>query len=303
MKKVDYTRIYPILQPLMRINLRGTMRLAKIISGIIIPRGDEKGVIIKTLHGFYLQVDPLKDRGVERSLYYLGTYEQGTLHIIENILSPGDVFIDIGANIGLMTVFASLIVGKQGNIFSFEANPETKKILDHNLELNNISNVITSGYALGSERGEGKIYTNWHINRGGASLMKSDKSTDYFPVEIIRLDQYSKINSTRINLIKIDIEGYESEALKGCGDILKLQDAPMLIIECSNAGKDFQPEKGDIFKYLKEMNQYRFFILRKGSERISTLKEITHPSQVPHHSNIFCFLNTHLSTLPAKIFK
>lgn len=301
MEKADYTRTYRLLKPLADINIRGVRRITKIISSLLIPKGNKNGVVIKTLHGFYLCVDPLKDRGVERDLYYLGDYETGTLTIMDHILRPGNIVVDIGANIGLMTIFASVRIGKNGKVYAFEANPETKKILDSNIKLNDVSNVITSPYALGAESGQGKIYTNWHINRGGASLLKSNLSSDYFPVEIIRLDQFSGMNDLKTDLIKIDIEGYELEALKGCGAILNSPQAPMLIIECSNAGKNYQPEKGDIFQFLTSRNKYRFFVLTRGSERKSPLKEITHPRQVPHHSNIFCFLNDHLTLLPANI--
>ncbi len=247
-------------------------------------------------------VDPVKDSGVERSLYYLGTYEQGTLHIIKNILSEGNTFVDVGANIGLMTVFASLMVGKKGRIISFEANPDTKKILEYNLSLNNISNVTTSGYALGSAAGEGKIYANLHINRGSASLMKSESSSANYPVTIIRLDQYKEMDLSEIHLIKIDVEGYELEALKGSEEFLKKTNAPMLIIECSKARENYNSNADEIYDFLKKINSYSFFKLKKNKEKISELVEIKSVDELPFHDNIFCFLNKHISLLPQRIF-
>lgn len=258
---------------------------------------------MKTIHGFELLVDPVKDSGVERDLYYLGTYEQGTLNIIQKILTPGDVFVDIGANIGLMTVFASHLVGPEGKVCAFEANPETKKILDFNVNLNGITNVITSGYAVGAENGNAKIFPNWNVNRGAASLIQSGTGDDYFPVEVIRFDQFKEIDPSKVSLMKIDIEGFEFEALKGCGNIFELPYPPIIIIECSNAGNLFKPEKGDVLEYLKKMNKYHFYVLEKGSQRESSLVEIYYSKQAPAYSNIFCIPQEKIENLPKNIFK
>lgn len=302
MKKVDYSETYKLIQPLVNTNIKGSSRLARIISKLFIPKPEKNGVVIKTIYDFELLVDPVKDIGVERSLYYLGTYEQGTLHIIKNILTGGNTFVDVGANIGLMSVFASQIVGKSGRVISFEANPDTKKILEYNLSLNNIGNVTTSGFALGSENGEGKIYTNLHINRGSASLLKSENSGENYPVKIIRLDQFKEIDLSEIHLMKIDIEGYELEALKGSEEILKRINAPMLIIECSKERENYNGSADEIYHYLKKLNSYRFFKLKKSKEKISELIEIKTAGELPSHSNIFCFLEKQIAELPGSIF-
>ena len=86
-------------------------------------------MIIKTIYGFKLHIDPIYDNGVEKSIYYTGTYEAGTLFIFSKLLEKGDLFIDVGANIGLMSIYAAMKVGESGNVHAFEPDPETFKIL------------------------------------------------------------------------------------------------------------------------------------------------------------------------------
>ena len=63
---------------------------------------------------------------------------------LKNILKEGDTFVDVGANIGLMSIFSSFLVRESGKVFSFEPNPITNNILKENIELNNLSNITIS---------------------------------------------------------------------------------------------------------------------------------------------------------------
>ena len=97
---------------------------------------------LKTLHGFYLNINPAIDNGVELSLHETGTYEKGILYYLSSILKKGDCFIDVGANIGLMSIYASEFVGDKGTVLAFEAHPKTARLLEANIEMNNLSNML-----------------------------------------------------------------------------------------------------------------------------------------------------------------
>ena len=146
MKK--YTLRHSLISFMQDIDIKGIRRIAHYLPELLLPK-PVGPLILKTRYGFYLMIDPVKDNGVERSIYYTGTYEKGTLFIIGNILSEGDTFVDVGANIRLMSLFATSIVKDTGKIIAFEPNPETMRILKSNIELNNASNIETSYYALG----------------------------------------------------------------------------------------------------------------------------------------------------------
>ncbi len=283
-------------------SIKGTGRLSLFLAKLLTakPKGE---TIIKTLYNFNLKVDPFTDKGVERSLYYFGTYEEGTLQLMENLLCKGDCFVDIGANIGLMSIYSALLIGKEGNVIAFEPNPVTRKILEDNIKLNNIQNIKVEGLAISNESKLSKIYDRWDINRGGASLIKPSFETQSYEIQEIPLSEYFTENQ-KIKLIKIDVEGYELLVLKGATKLLIEDNAPILILEFSSLrdntfGRDTYP----LYSFIKELNNYRIFKSIRGKERKSKLIEIIHESQLPKHDNIYCFTKQHLTEIHTDIFK
>lgn len=284
-------------------DIRGIRKIAFYLPKLLIPK-PKQSIIMTTLYGFKLKIDPVKDKGVELSIYNSGTYEKGTLFIIDSILKKGATFLDIGANIGLMSIFTSKVVGPNGKIIAFEPNPETRKILLENIQLNNISTIEVSPYAIGSKRETGKIYDRWDSNRGSASIVPSNENTgEGYDIEIISLKEYP-FESNKIDLIKIDVEGFELEVLKGSADILSSLHPPMLIVECSsNRENTFGEDITALYNFIQQMNNYRFYKSKGTKERISKLIEIKSAENLPIHDNIYCFTNEHLKTIPKKLFK
>ncbi len=258
-------------------------------------------MIIKTLYGFKMMIDPVNDNGVERAIYYTGTYEAGTLHVFDHLLKPGDVFFDIGSNIGLMAIFAAKKTGDTGVVHSFEPEPETFKILQQNCSLNHLRNIQLNNIALGSEEREGIIYPNMDINRGASSLVRQDNSAGK-TVWISTLDQYLEKNKVHpIKLMKIDIEGYELEMLKGAAHLLRSTAAPILCVEYSEVVVHSGVVQ-DLYDFIISINQYRIFKLMKSKEDVGKLQEVFTKQEMPVHDNVFCFLPQHLSVVDPAIF-
>ncbi|MBT8220951.1 MAG: FkbM family methyltransferase [Bacteroidia bacterium] len=273
--------------------------MAKIILGK--PKND---IVVKTIYGFKLRIDPIIDNGVERSIYYYGTYEKGTLDIIGKILQKGDVFVDVGANIGLMSIYASGIVGDQGRVISFEPNPETRRILENNIALNDIQNIKVEGYALSNENKQSRIYERWDVNRGGASLIEPSSPKKSYDIHEIVFSEYFDIHDI-IKLIKIDVEGFELNVLRGAREFIKASKyPPALIVEfSSNRDNTFGSDTYPLYSFLNELKTYRFFKAIHGKERISKLIEIRDRVSIPKHDNVFCFTEEHLNNLPKNIFR
>jgi FkbM family methyltransferase len=276
---------------------KGSLLLSKLLEDILIPK-PKKEIIIQTLHGFILNINPAIDNGVEKSIYRSGTYEKGTLYIMENFLRPNDIFVDVGANIGLMSILASNLVGPNGRVLAFEPNPEIKSILDYNVNTNKLYNIRTFEVALGSKQENGKIYLKPDVNRGAASLIKPDNNSISYDIKVIRYDNQDYSFEKSISLVKVDVEGYEIEALTGFGSLLTSENAPALIVECSGKTMDSLT----LFNFLKQLNDYTFYKLSRGKERIAKLKQITHSDNLPQHDNIFCFLESHKHRLNSSLF-
>lgn len=267
-------------------DIRGIRLLSTLLPKLMLPPPVRSGKhILKTIHGVRMLIDPSIDKGVELSLYETGTYEKGTVQLLGDFLRPGSVFIDIGANIGLMSAIASRKVGASGKVIAVEANPETVEILRYNLALNDCDNVEVYPIALGSGTGTAILYENWNVNRGGASLLSQGDETGT-EVPVARLeDLFSDIPAT---LIKMDVEGYELEVLKGGAEYIR-RCLPVLIIEVSElreGQKGVSPR--EVMDFVSSLGNYKFFRQKGTKERRSKLIPIATYADLPEHDNIIC---------------
>ena len=283
---------------------KGSSRLKKLLNNLLILK--QKGpVLVSTRYDFNLIcMDPINDKGVEKSLYINGTYEAGTLYVIKKILKEDDTFIDVGANIGLMSLFASRVVGDNGFVYSFEPEPTTFMILKENIKINKITNICAYDIGLGNIESKHFIYEHLDVGRGGASLIKPLNQSNYKKYEtyIETLDDFIlKHKITNIRMLKIDVEGWELHVLRGAKFLLQSTQAPIICIEYSNLVPQGSRQILDIYYFLSN-NNYSIYKLKRGKEIQSKLVKITGIADLPHHDNLFCFLPSHLKDLPKTMF-
>lgn len=284
--------------------IRGVGRITRLITKIVPKPNPKELCIIKTIHGFKILVDPFLDKGLERQLFIHGTYEEGTLKIMNYILKDNSVFMDIGSNIGLMSLHAAQIMSGSGKVLSFEPLSSTYDILRQNIKLNNFVNIEAVNIAIGSINGSVNIYDNIAINRGSASLLKPNHTESRNQIRIKSIDKYIEEHqiSSNIDCIKIDVEGWELEVLKGAKKTLSGPNAPICIVECSTLHPTYGGGTQDIYAFLRNINSYRIFRLTRGKEIPSKLIEIKYKEDLPKHDNLFCFLPAHIRELPSQIF-
>ena len=299
----DFTSRYRFFDTIVNLNTFGTRKLARYLSYVLIPKPQGMETI-KTLLGFAINVEPLKDAaGIEHEMYYKGIYEKATMNVIKSCLSEGDTFVDVGANIGVMTLYAAQCAGRSGKVLAYEANPDTVKLLKNNIALNSFSNITICEYALGSQEGKGEIYPETIANnRGGASMVKRDgQSALKCDIEIKKLDD--TIGDVRPKLMKVDVEGWELEVLKGSHKLLSGLDAPILIIECVLERENTIGSPREIYKYLKAANDYILYKFDKGTDRLSQLVEIKDIEELPDQDNIVCIPKGKLASFPKSLLK
>jgi FkbM family methyltransferase len=145
-------------------------------------------------------------------------YEKDEM-VLQEWLRPGDVFVDVGANVGILSLAASRFVGGSGRVFSLEAHPRTVKYLRGNVSLNDMKNVTVIHAALGEREGFTTI----------SSLRTDDQNRVGGPgisVPLRTLD--SVLPEMRIRLLKIDTEGFELFVLRGAERVLRATDAIFL---------------------------------------------------------------------------
>jgi len=261
--------------------------------------------IISTKYSFdIICMDPFHDKGVEKPLFLDGTYKAGTLDIMKKCLRKGDIFIDVGANMGLMSIFASKVLDNNGIVYSFEPEPETFMILKKNIEINLIKNIRIYNIGLGEKKSKSYIYTNPYAGRGSASLVKtlSQNDSKRYEVYIETLDNFIlEHNVTDVKMLKIDVEGWELQVLKGAKYLLQSEWAPIICIEYSKI-QSSDEQLLDIYSYILSINDYVVYKLKRGKGMQSKLIKITNSSELPYHDNIFCFLPLHFKDLPKDMF-
>lgn len=278
---------------------KGFGRLLKIIDALFLSRLPNDEVLIKTLYGFPLFINPRYDKGIEKKLYLTGTYEKGLLKIISQILKPGDVVVDAGANIGLISIFSGILVGPSGLVLAFEPHPETVLILNKNIQINQLTHVKVFPQGLGSKRSKAKIYSNLHINRGAASMVDFQEGAPSFDIEVSVLDEVlasQKVN--KVKLLKVDVEGFEMEVLKGAESILSQENGPILVVECSQKRNNFNYSIKNLYDYLTQNLAYQLFKFSISKERISKLIPVNRVEEMPEHDNIVGLKKFHIINVP-----
>ncbi len=207
--------------------------------------------------------------------YFMKNGELGTLTFIRDNLKEGQVFVDVGAYVGFFSIFASKIVGKNGKVLAFEPNPQAHKILLENIKLNRCDNISVFNIALGSVEGFSFLHIPKGRSKSEATVLNVEKGVK---VAVKPLDSILKgIDIKGVDMVKIDVEGWENEVLKGMKETLRGY-RPILIVE-----------KGPLFiigyDYLISLG-YRPFKFSINKNFPSQIVEIKNYEEVPLYDNI-----------------
>lgn len=153
---------------------------------------------------------------IQRMVLYFGVWEPDVSHVIEQNLKIGDVFVDIGANVGYDTLLASARVGAAGRVVAIEASPRTYALLQRNLALNpTATNVRAVNVAVSDRPGRLDLYERDEGNIGAATTVASRGGTLMASVDALPLDGILGAEEIgRLRLIKMDVEGAEPPILR-----------------------------------------------------------------------------------------
>ena len=183
--------------------------------------------------------------------------------------NTGDTIIDVGAHIGEYTLLGAKLVGEKGLIISVEPDHDSVISLKENIILNNFKNYLILEKAVGEKIETKSMYK---INEEDVygyldPYVENKKLKKYSEIEVTTIDDIVSSNNLNIiNLLKIDVEGFEYEVLLGCNDTLKKNKIKKIIIELHPS---YLQSKGDneelIHIFLKEHG----FEIKKIQEKIT----------------------------------
>ena len=157
------------------------------------------------------------------TLYATPNFKEDDNDFFIHYLKKGDTVIDIGANIGTEALLSASLVKGDGKVYTFEPNPRIYKYLLNNIKLNGFHNIEPFCTAIGNEN---SIVESTDLRNEDMNYIVADKSKNIRTIKtkLSRLEDLIPSTIQRINLLKIDAEGYELFVLKGAGNILDKTD-------------------------------------------------------------------------------
>ena len=193
-----------------------------------------------------------------------GKFEETETETILSFVKEDTVMLDIGANMG----FYSIQVGQKatkGKVFSFEPDPGNFATLQKNLALNNLTNVTAYNVALSDKKDTMRLYKH-PFNVGDYRLYNDGDFTEYVDVPTLRIDDTIQ---EKVDLIKIDVQGFEYFVLKG-GQFLLEKYKPTVISEFWPRG--LHNSGASAFDYLNMMQTLGYSVSRIDDERKAVIK-------------------------------
>ncbi|MFW6061041.1 MAG: FkbM family methyltransferase [Phycisphaeraceae bacterium] len=229
---------------------------------------DEPRICERVQGGLRMRLDLSNDA---QKLTYLNHYEPVTLRLLRRILRPGDVFVDGGANVGLLTLVAARCVGAQGSVYAFEPQPAALARLEENVRLNDAGNVTIVPKCCWDEAGTNTLFTERGNSIGKVSMRQSAEAADTgatgaepMVAETVRMDD---VVDGPVRLIKLDVEGAELPALRGARGLFEAA-PPHLIVElqCATA-EPFGYHPMEIVDWVLERGAYRLHLIERKRHR------------------------------------
>lgn len=180
--------------------------------------------------GLRFEGDPARDSNVYE-LVLLRYASPALAPVLDAALGPGDVFADVGANLGLYTLWGARRVGSTGCVVAFEPVPETRAALERNVALNGFRQVEVVPAGVGAAADRITLYR--HPGASGVTSRYASAQGRAIEVPVTTLDATFARRPRLPRLVKIDVEGMELEVLRGATAILAAEDAPIVVLEAS----------------------------------------------------------------------
>ncbi|MCX6757180.1 MAG: FkbM family methyltransferase [Candidatus Nomurabacteria bacterium] len=215
---------------------------------------------------FDIMLDPVNNCLVDESIEKFGFWEKELGSIFKKYLHKGDIFLDIGANIGYHSLFVASILNGTGKVYSFEPIRRLANQLNESVILNKFQNIEVCNFGLAEYDEDSRVIYIRDENIGGSSLLR------YKDLELVKVKEVEKISvkkldsfllNTEVDMIKIDVEGFEYEVLKGAIDILKKYH-PIIIMEFSPIfyNQESKQKSYNIISFLENLG-YHFHLLNE----------------------------------------
>lgn len=228
---------YPRLLQTVLMRVRPNLLAAKIKSWLGVKR-----VPLGTDHGTFW-IDPVSLLGI--ALSRRGVHEDGMVKTLQTLLKPGDTFVDLGANEGYFSVIAARLCGASGRVLAIEPQQRLLPVIQENLRLNQSQSVALLNAAVGAVEGTAVMHLTASTNTGGSGFERRSKFA--LPTQEVAMHTLEQVldqqGIAQVDLMKVDIEGFEYEALLGSPRVFEQQRVKAVALELhptllADRGKD-----------------------------------------------------------------
>ncbi len=253
------------------------LKVFKRLTDVIYMKSRTSSSNIVTINNFDKTISLKLDTSatIAGAIYWTGFHELREIMFLHRFLKPNMVFVDIGANLGEYTLFAAKRL-LHGKVLAYEPAKKMYQVLTENISLNHFKNIITFQVGLSNEVASLPLYNavSGNANEGLSTLYPSNTSTEvteYISLQVFD-DEFEKLNLTRLDFIKMDIEGAELSALRGSENVLK-KFKPLVLVEINEssyhaAGYTIE----DISSYFNQLGYKPYSISKDGAlNPVSTL--------------------------------
>ena len=224
----------------------------EILDGCVIMTSRDRGIRIACAPGDF-RIAPIE------TLNFFD-YEKSESMMMENLVSDGDTFFDIGANIGWYSL--NIAASRRAtNVYCFEPIPKTFNSLEKNMELNGVLNVKAHNFGFSSQAGEFPFYyyPEGSGNASSANVTGRD-DVECVKCKVRTLDDYTAETGAHVDFIKCDVEGAELLVFQG-GMKTIIRDKPIVFSEILRKwSAKFNYNPNEIFELFRAQGYYAFFV-------------------------------------------
>jgi len=227
---------------------------------------------------------------VQKAVFCFHYFEPEDAAVFRTLIKPNSIVFDVGANIGQYSLLAAKLMRETGQVYAFEPSLNVQPRLKRNIQLNGFAHIELVPDAVAASCGMMKFYpANEDGNQGVGSLMPAQdyrstiRSSDGVDVQVTSLDAFcEKRNVWHVDVLKIDVEGYDLEVLKGAVKLMQKNPDLVIMSEVEPINLEQLGETAESFyAFMKSCGFHAWYAEKNGKlKRLQT-------ESLPYHPNVF----------------
>jgi FkbM family methyltransferase len=284
MKPEFLIRLSRLTRPIMRYRTPVIHRLLRIALKVVCPPAKKRNAtfLVVPFDGGLINIDT--SSSIEYDLLFRGCHEPEIANLIRRSIRPGDLCLDIGANVGVHSLLMAQATGPGGHVVAVEPHPRICDRLRRNVDLNRLTNVTVVPAALSATDGNIDLYgfAEDAFHQGSSSLLPDREAQAAISVRSVRgptLQRECSIETCQF--LKIDVEGAESLVLAELAELIEMH-RPVIICEYRKLHWDkFGHSAGPIVNRLTRLNYDLYYVYKNVTRPLNS-------DRPPDSCELFC---------------